>query len=122
MLTFTASIVLYFMCLRVLCTRSSQQSAKARWDKSHHTVLFAASILTSTSWLLAISSTIQIAICFAQSAVFLATNMHGFVTLDGGPRGAAYFARNNSPLSIAQECLYTINVRYVSKRLVFRTY
>lgn len=62
------------------------------------------------SRLLAVSSTAQITLCFAQSAVFLASNMHAFVTLDGDQRAAMYFARNNNALDIAEECLYTVNV------------
>ena len=70
----------------------------------------AALIIKDFRWLLAVSATAQVSLCLVQSAAFLASNMHGFVTLGGGERATAYFFVLNSPLAMAQQVCYDVNV------------
>ncbi|KZV64812.1 hypothetical protein PENSPDRAFT_690458 [Peniophora sp. CONT] len=97
------NIVLYFFCLLVLFKSSPHISRRARW-------------------LLAVSSTAQIMMCFASSAILLAINRHGFITVGGGLRGEAYFFVPNTPLEVAEECLYTVNDWIGSGVLLWRAY
>ncbi|VDB84954.1 unnamed protein product [Peniophora sp. CBMAI 1063] len=97
------NIVLYFFCVRVLFKRSPDISPRARW-------------------VLAVSSTAQVMVCFASSAILLAINRHGFVTLGGGQRGEVYFFVPNTPFEVAEECLYTVNDWIGSGVLLWRAY
>ena len=96
-----------------LHARSLYEIAKSRHRDAVSAFPAPRHVLTNAhydSWVLAVSFTALIMICFASSALLLAINRHGFVTLSGGQRGEAYFFIPNTPLEIAQECLYTVNV------------
>ncbi|KZV72176.1 hypothetical protein PENSPDRAFT_649930 [Peniophora sp. CONT] len=97
------NVVLYLFCLRVLLKSSPNLSPRARW-------------------LLALSSSMQMMICFASSAILLAINRYAFATLGGGQRGEMYLLVPDTAMSVAEEVLYTANDWIGSGILLWRAY